>query len=254
MAIKIPPILFLLFLITACSGDYDYVRFETPQPEGVKTIFSFGKKIQGKYRHCSRPDEELQIGENTIVNNRNNHFTVHRNDLILDSGSTLNRQNNDELTHLLEAEGYQINISGDSIRGTQTDMDTIFAISRNQLIKKFKGSYFLNIKSGEQFWTVRQLDIHHDTLFISEIFPSDSLLRFNFVTKNSEVNANDSSNITEYSIKPSKKEFKKLLRPGSFETMACYCKKKDPLVVTDDSSKLTNDQSTQPILLKQRGT
>jgi hypothetical protein len=119
-----------------------------------------------------------------------------------------------------------IEINGDTINASQTYIDTIFQISENQILKKFKGSYFLNFKENENFWNVSRLDINKDILLIGQITPSDTLLRFDFVVKNEEFNKSDSTTTTEYSINPSKKEFKKLMKSNSFKESECYFKKK----------------------------
>jgi hypothetical protein len=216
----------LIICLASCSGDYEYVRFETSQPDGVIESKSFNRKVKGEYINCTNPDDKLIVTNNLILNSRTLRFKTHRNDLELDSTITVNRNNNDELSELFISEGYKIQINGDTINAFLTDIDTVFRISENQVLKKFKGSYFLNFKRGEHYWDVSRLNLTKDTLLVGQISPSDTLLRFDFVSKTEEFDDSDSTTTTEYSINPSRKEFKKLMKPNSFEECECYYKKK----------------------------
>ena len=215
----------ILTLLVSC-GDYEYVRFETAQPDGVNESESFNRKVKGKYINCSNPDDIITITNNLILNSRTFKFKSHRADLDFDSTININRSIDEELTNLFTSEGYKIEISGDTINASQTNIDTIFWISENQVLKKFKGSYFLNFKRDENFWDVSRLNLSKDTLLIGQISPSDTLLRFDFVAKTENFDASDSTTTTEYSINPSKRQFKKLMKPNSFDECECYYKKK----------------------------
>jgi len=214
-----------MICLVSC-GDYEYVRFETAQPEGVKESKFFNKKVKGEYINCSNSGDKLIISDELILNSRTFKFKNHRNDLGFDSTIIIDRNIDEELSNLFISEGYEVEINGDTINASQTDIDTVFRISENQVLKKFKGSYFLNFKEDESFWNVSRLNLTKDTLLIGQISASDTLLRFDFVSKAEEFDDSDSTTITEYSINPSKKEFKKLMKPNSFEKCECYYKKK----------------------------
>lgn len=216
----------LLVLSLISCGDYKYVRFETAQPKDVNPINSFNRKVKGEYINCTNPEDKLTITNKLILNSRTLKFKTHRNNLEFDSTKTINRNNDAELKQLFATEGYEIEIIRDSINVIQTDIDTVFHISDIQLLKKFKRSYFLNFKRDEKFWSVSRLNLNNDTLLIGQISPSDTLLRFEFVTKKEEFDDSDSTTTTEYSINPDKKEFKKLIKPNSFEECECYYKVK----------------------------
>ena len=215
----------LVVCLTSC-GDYEYVRFETAQPDGVNESKSFNRKVKGEYINCSNPDDILIVTNNLILNSRTLKFKTHRNDLEFDSTITINRNDDNGLRELFIREGYEIEINGDTINAIQTDIDTVFRISKNQVLKKFKGSYFLNFKRDENFWDVNRLSLTKDTLLVGQISPSDTLLHFDFVSKIKEFDDSDSTTTIEYSINPSRKEFKKLMKPNSFEECECYCKRK----------------------------
>jgi len=214
--------LFTMFLVSC--GDYEYVRFESAQPSGVKASQSFNKKMKGAYRNCSNSDDQIIISDRLILNLRKFKFKSHRNDLEFDSSITVNKNKDAELISLLTSKGYDIEIYGDTIKGSITNTDTIFQISDNQVLKKFKGNYFLNYRAGEKFWKVNSLNRNKDTLFIGQISPSDSLLHYDFVVKHEEFDDSTQKTTTDYALNPSKKEFKELMKSNSFDVWECYCK------------------------------
>ncbi|WP_375558751.1 hypothetical protein ACE193_13495 [Bernardetia sp. OM2101] len=217
--------LFLLILLSSC-GDYEYVRFETAQPSGEKAQKSFARKMKGEYLSCLDKNDKLVIDDKLILNYITFEFISHRNDLEFDSTTVIDRANNEDLQKLFEGQNWNIEFIGDTIKGSFVNIDTVFQISDEQVLKKFKGSYFLNIKEDENFWRVNRLDLTKDSLFIGYITPSDTLLNYDFVIKNEKLDASDSSKTIEYVISPSRKEFKELMKPNSFEEIGCYCKKK----------------------------
>jgi hypothetical protein len=217
--------LILSICLISCA-DYEYVRFETSQPDGVNESKSFNRKIKGEYINCTNSEDKLTITNNMILNSLTLNFKTHRNEIEFDSTLTINRNNDDELRELFVSEGYKVEINGDTIYAVHTEIDTVFLISQNQVLKEFKGSYFLNFKRDENYWEVNRLNLTKDTLLIGQISPSDTLLRFDFVSKTEEFNDSDSTKTTEYSINPSKKEFKKLMKSNSFEECLCYYKTK----------------------------
>jgi len=211
-----------LILLVSCSGDYEYIRFESPQPEGVKPLKTFSKKLKGTYVNCTNSGDIITIFSTYIVNTQEFRMHTHRNDLQFDTIVTINVQNNDELTELLEHDGFSIQIVGDTIDLTKLTTDTVFQITDDMVAKKMSGSYFLNIKEGENHWSVTRMELTRDSLILGQITPSDTLLRFTFVSKQEELNESDSSTTTEYTISPTKREFKQLIKPNSFKRAECY--------------------------------
>lgn len=216
-------ILIMCFLFS-CSGDQIYVRFKTAQPDGVKASKSFKRKFKGSYVNCSDPNDKLIISDHLVLGSKTLQFISHINDLELDTTFSVNRNKKQELKILFENEGYKFEIYADTINASKIELDTIFQISENQVLKNIKGSYFLNFKKGEAFWNVSKLNLKKDTLLIGEIFPSDTLLRYDFVSKYEMYNERDSTKITEYSIHSNKKDLKKLMKSNAFEECKCYYK------------------------------
>ncbi len=221
---RILQIILTIIFFSGCDGNYDYVRFETAQPQGKKELNRFDNNIQGIYASCDNSNKVLIISDDLILKRYHWFFKIHRNDLDLDSTITIDLTDDDALIKLFEKENYTIKIEGDTLSGMTQDIDTIFQISDTQILKKIKGSYFLNYQEDENYWRVNRLDLRKDSLFMGYITPTDTLLQFDFVTKNQEINQ-DSSTTTEYVINPTKKEFKQMVKKDAFNSTTCYYRK-----------------------------
>jgi hypothetical protein len=220
-------LLILVILISAfgCGGDIKYVRFESPQPENVNSKKTFQKKIRSTYTNCYNPNEQLIITGKHVVTKQIWKLKAHRNDLDIDSSNVVVDIHNDtQIIEALEKEGLSVLIKDDTIYSSILLIDTLFYISEKNVLRKLKGSYFLNTKIEGSFWKVRRMELKKDSLFIGTITPSDTLLQFDFISKSEEIQEEDSVRIIEYLIKPSKRQFKKLLKPNSFEKTKCYYK------------------------------
>jgi hypothetical protein len=227
---RLLPYLILLIVasaITGCGGDTKYVHFESSQPENVRAKKSFKKKIKATYTNYNNANDQLVISDKLIINLISYKFKMHRNEIELDSSISIDINNDDQLIRLLEKEfGWTATLAGDTITSFFQSSDTLFNLSVKHVLKRFKGSYFLNYKLAESDWRVKKMDLKKDSLFIGEITPSDTLLQYKFITKIEELNESDSTKTIEYIAKPSKREFKKLMKPNSFEKTKFYLKNK----------------------------
>ena len=120
--------------------------------------------------------------------------------------------------------GGMASVIDDSIFVNFSQIDTMFQISENQVLKKMKGGYFLNYEKNELDWRVKRIEMKNDTLFIGEISPTDSLLRYDFIEKDTTYNKYDSSSYINFATRPSRKELKKLVNDNTFQKTKCYCK------------------------------
>jgi hypothetical protein len=221
--LKISCFLILTSFLWSC-GDQEHVLFETPQPEGVKEASSFNWRYKGEYIHCTNNADKLIIGEDYMTIEHLQTMKSHRDDL--DENITADRNNDKEILAYFEKKGFDVYIEADTIYANALMRDTVFRIAPKQVLKKFNHSYFLNENRGENAWTVKRVDLQKDTLLIGEIYPSDSLLTYDFAEKNEEINDEDSSTTVDYALRPNKKEFKSLLEAEEFKTCDCYYKKK----------------------------
>lgn len=216
--------LVLTIAMFSCGGNYEYVCFEEPQPIDSKSLKRIPKKFHGYYKSCTDTNEVLIIGLNRIEN----RVTVYTGEIIEIEGT--------------EPTSWEPSTSGESLTGFKDGSNvfrvfdtsgvhenvinhSMFEIQEHQVIKRFKNNLFLNYKENE-IWNVVKFEFKKDTLLIGQIMPNDTLLNYSFVSKETIENKEDSTSVTNYNIKPSKKEFIKLFVPNSFKKTNCYCKAK----------------------------
>jgi len=93
-------------------------------------------------------------------------------------------------------------------------IDTLFSLSSQHILKKFKGAYFLNIPYGELDWEVQQLRVDGDSLSISSI------------SEKSVDKLPPPADTGRLHFDPSKREFKKFVKRNGFGEGETFVRKK----------------------------
>jgi hypothetical protein len=219
------PVGLLIMALCACKSNSE-VKFREPQPESERSLSAFNRNILGTYVN-PRDSLDILIIENSLIRTRKveNHAFSRTE---TDSNGIAYRPSQCE-TSL---------VKGDSIFFRKVIKDTIFRIGKNQVLKKLHRNYFLNYKRYDSYWTVKMIHVDEDTLMVGEISPDTSLVQFDFVAKYDStvsgsvpVDENDSADIDSsvihnYILDPDRRELKKMIRAGLFETTGIYVKKK----------------------------
>jgi hypothetical protein len=100
-----------------------------------------------------------------------------------------------------------IHTKGDSIEFTEPYIDTIFRLSYYQKLKRIDGQLVLSIKDSI-FWKTQFFSLKNKTLKIKEIYLPDDLKKLDSVT----VVKAEKIDSMSYLIKPTRSEFKKILK------------------------------------------
>jgi hypothetical protein len=87
----------------------------------------------------------------------------------LDSAQKKYRLDGDTLTDLTTGKKELVILAGDTVLGRSSGIDTVFYISPANVLKKYKGYYFLNALYDKNAWTLRRLSLSGGILSISEI-------------------------------------------------------------------------------------
>jgi len=211
----------LLFttLLLGCDKKYESVDFLEPQPGETPNETRFGKNYRGTYNGAD--NAQLVIEDDKILKVKRYTILFSKNDV--DSTFDGDRNNEEELRNFYEKQNIKIiTVSKDSISGLYQSIDTVFAISENQVCRALKGSYFLSYKNGSGKWKVQRLDLEKNRLSISMLMPRDSLFHLLPVQDKSVIKEN--GEVVAYQMKPTKKELKKLIKDNSFEEYEVWIK------------------------------
>lgn len=212
MKLKLLILNLFIFLFYSCKEPI--VSFEVAQPENVKQQSKFSRNIIGTYYNIES-NTELIIRENYILKKMKIEDTL--------KISELNKSEiikNDTLYKLNTKEKYKIIKINDSLFTDYVFSDTIFNLKNKNILKKYKGYYFLNKeieKTG--FWEVEKLSL------------TNGVLKINGIETENEINLLESITETKrdtlklFSVKPTKKQFKKFIKNNGFTKGEIYLKK-----------------------------
>lgn len=203
-------LIFCLF-ITSCKEPI--VSFEVPQPENVKEQKAFPNKLIGTY-YNSENDTELIIREYLIFKRILTKDTLKISEL-----STNEIIKNDTLYKIDSNEKYKVVSINDSLFSNYVLFDTVFNLKKTDVLKKFKGYYFLNKtikKTG--FWQVQKLNLTKGVLSINRIETENDIR----LLENSTNSIKDT--IKPFIVKPTKKQFKEFIKKNGFSTGEIYIK------------------------------
>lgn len=206
-----------LLIVTLFFSCETPVKFETPQPQGKKDIKDIPKQLHGMYLSVS-DNFYLTINERAIVKWMDIEYIEHKDSLTIEIDSTKFLNKPDKSLEIKESKvNLLLDFKGDSVVSHYSYRDTIFEISDTEILRKFKGNYFLNYRINEESWKLQKLTLNKNTLLFSSIkLPEDIALIEQF-TEVQEIKS-ENGDIIEYKLKPSKKELKKLLNDRFMET------------------------------------
>lgn len=203
----------------SCKNDQlssSYIYFNEPQPVNVDEVTSFPKKYIGTFgRDYSH---QLKVESKYVINSVIDSFDATKKQM--DSLPELEFRNNvvyDKATQ----KAYKTFVKNDSIQWEIERLDTLFSFAKNETAKIYKSSLILNTeKDGKYLVNIIKFD-----------FMSNKYLqlgtRKDFVKIKNELKipfeATIENNDTSFVIlKPSRADFRKLLRLEGFEYEKMY--------------------------------
>ncbi len=201
-----------LILIASCGQPT--VSFTEPQPADANDLKQFPKRIQGHY--VSADDSSLLIIDaNLIQRIYDFHYKVHPNQLdnhfVITDDAIINEETAEKIPFAKD---------GDSLIIHEYGVDTIFMINMDNVLRKSKGYYFLNIRTDEDKWTVRKIDLKKGELKISQIsrqYELDNLM---------EISETPEDTIPPESFNINKKQFNEFVKKGGFSDTEVFVRLK----------------------------
>ena len=190
-----------LLLMTKCRPP---VTFNQPQPPNTKELSAFPKRIQGKYLSQDKVSI-LIISDKAAI--RTYDF-----DLKLSKDSLKNdyRLEGDTLIEIPSGKRQSVIIAGDTIFARSTGVDTLFYISETNVLKKFRGYYFLNTLYDKDAWTLQRISLSEGILTISEITDSTHINQLKEIT-------DTPADTICSNFKLNQKQFKQLVNGNAFD-------------------------------------
>ena len=198
-------------MFIACEDRGTFATFDKPQPDNSSSLTSFPKRILGKYISTDQAST-ITIENNLMTRNHNFDFKVSKDSL--DSSYQLV---GDTLKDVANSSKYKIKLRGDTIYGCLNWTDTLFKISKDNILKKYKGYYFMNTRLTDSAWEVREVSLKNGLLYISSISSDTDIQKLQEI---SETNSDTLS--INYTL--TRKQFKKFVRQEGFSHKEIFTK------------------------------
>jgi len=211
----------LTILLLAFSSCIQELSFKEAQPTEKKNETKFKNKFRGEYL-CIEDSSILIISKNKITQNWNIETKLTKTQI--DTTSELEFK--DGLVYIENNEvPLNIDYLGDTAIISYKYEETIFNISDNQLLRYFKGIYFLNYKQFENSWNVKTLSFNKaGILSINKIHVSEEEIKKIKDLTNIEETTDDKGAIIDYTVHPTKKELKEILKSNLFKEGKTFIK------------------------------
>lgn len=209
--LKIISTFIILTSLFACEPP---VTFSEPQPTDTDNLSKFPKALQGLYLSLA-DNSTLSIGDKVIQRTYDYDYKIHPNQL--DSTSRLS---GDTIIDLKTNEKTLIKREGDSLITHINYLDTLFQLDYDNVVRKFKGYYFLNTRYDKASWEVKKIQLSNGQLTFSSISSKLDIDNLKEITET----PNDT--IPPYKFTATKKQLKKFIRNDGFSDSETFVKRK----------------------------
>ena len=203
--------LFLLFaLLGSCDLD---VRFEAPQPEGTRDESSIPKKLIGQYSGLG-DSTSLDITRDLIIKKLISRLATTKMEL---DSSERTIYKSDTVFKISEFNiKMEVSVRGDSVFTLTDYRDTLFDRTQGDILRKFKGSYFLNHQISKGNWRVTRVAIIRNGITLGTVSKKEEIEKLREIS--------ETQYDTVYNFRPTKKQLTKFLHANGFSTQETYLK------------------------------
>ncbi len=204
--------LLIFILLTSFLACEPPIAFSEPQPINKNNLAKFPNRIQGLYLSI-KDSSTLSIEKNLIRRIYDYNYKIHPNQLdstsrIVDN-KIINLENNQQIP---------IKRIGDSLLVNLHYNDTLFTLTKDNVVRKYKGYYFLNERLEKKDWEVKKIRFSKGQMTISSISIKDDIENLKEMTENIK-DTIESSNITT-----TKRQFKKFIKNDGFRDKETFIK------------------------------
>ncbi len=201
-------IIFLTTLVLVSCADL--VRFEEPQPAGKPNEKRIPKRLIGQYLSLD-DSAKLTVADGLIIKYSIADFSdkIESIDMKDIKGDTTYSGTDDKLK-------FDVVIKGDSTFQRWSYYDTLFDVIRGDILRRYKGHYFLNEQVSANSWRVTTLTKIDNGLIVGTISTKGDISNLRVVT--------ETKPDTIFSFRPTKREMKKFLKGKGFSDKDTFIK------------------------------
>ncbi|MFT3846208.1 MAG: hypothetical protein QM725_14220 [Lacibacter sp.] len=193
-------VLVMALMLSSCEPA---VTFNKPQPDTEKPLIDFPDRLHGNYLSEDQASV-ITITDSVITRHYEFDYSQHK-----DSIGASCKIVGDSLVNTSNGIKEKISLQGDSLIHHESWTDTLFRISDENVLKKFRGYYFLNNRFKDKGWEVKQMWLKKGVLTIGSISDKSDIQKLKEIT---ETTADTTS--TTFSI--TKKQLKQFVKQDGF--------------------------------------
>ncbi len=190
------------------------VTFNEPQPTDTDNLSKFPKRLQGQYLSLA-DNSSLSISDKLIQRIYDYDYKVHPNQL-----DSTTRLSGDTIIDLTTNEMTIIKRDGDSLINHIHYIDTLFQIDYDNVVRKYKGYYFINTRYDKTSWEVKKIQLAKGQLIISSISTKEDIENLKEMTETA------TDTIPPYKFTATKKQFKKFIKSDGFSDSETFIRQK----------------------------
>ena len=202
-------VLFILVInIFACEPP---VTFSEPQPSNTNDLTQFPKRIQGNYLSLL-DNSHFIIYPNQMVRTYSYYYKIHASEI--DSSqqivgdSIINKDTNEKSF---------VKIDGDSLAIHTSNTDTLFYINATNILRKYKGYYFINTLYDSGAWEVKKIELSKGKLYVSTISNIEDIAQLKLITESK-------MDTLPYKFTVSKSQFKNFVKNDGFSDTEVFAR------------------------------
>lgn len=210
----------ILTSLVACAPP---VTFNEPQPTNTDNLSEFPNRLQGHYL-SSADSSVLIIDAKTIQRIYDFDYKIHPSQI--DSNSRLS---GDTIINVTTNTREIVKRAGDSLVTHINYIDTLFQIDYDNVVRKFKGFYFLNKRQGFYFlnkrldkesWEVKKIELSKGQLIVSSISSKEDIENLKAITESTQ------DTVAPYNFAATKKHFKEFVKNKGFTDSEHFIRQK----------------------------
>jgi hypothetical protein len=190
------------------------VTFDEPQPTDTDNLAKFPKRLQGQYLNLT-DNSTLLVSDKLIQRIYDYDEKIHSSQL--DSTSRLS---GDTIFDLTTNEKTVIKRDGDSLITHIHYIDTLFQMDYDNVVRKFKGNYFLNKRYNKTSWEVKKIQLTKGQLILSSISTELDIENLKEITETPQ------DTVPPYKFSAKKKQFKQFVKNDGFSDIETFVRQK----------------------------
>jgi hypothetical protein len=199
-------IIIAAFLLNGCEPA---ATFDKPQPDKVKSLTSFPDRLQGSYFAVDQASV-VTITDKLITRHYDFDYKEHKDSL----GSSY-KLVGDTLINVMDGTKERVLLKGDTVMQHVNWIDTLFNISPDNVLKKFKGYYFLNNYYNDNAWEVKMLSLKRGMLTLGCVSDQDDIRKLKEITETTNDTASTHFTLT-------RRQFKSFVRQDGFHEQESF--------------------------------